>query len=87
MHSYTKASQLTGNMNGDILAQLQDWENKTSGEGLKKEIKYLDTLTLDIQSAPYLINPIGNEPQIVTSESETNESTILGYLVKVNGVW
>jgi hypothetical protein len=87
VHSYSKVGQLSGNLSGDILSQLQDWENRTSGKGLKKTIKYINGLQLDIQSAPYLINPTGYEPQIVTEESETNETTVLGYLVKINGTW
>ena len=87
MHSYPKLSQISGAVSGDVFSHLQDWENRTSGEGLKKTIKYLNGLQLDIQSAPYLINPIGQEPQIVTDKSATNEATVLGHLVKINGIW
>lgn len=89
MHSYEKTSQYIGKTEGDFYTTLQDWESLTNDKGLKKTIKYLSSLDIEFQSDPYLIVYKDGTLTPVTEDNKdsttTDETTVLGYLIKVNG--
>lgn len=51
---------------------------------LAKEVQYLTNIAIEIDSQPYLINT-SNGISIVQENDITDEGTVLGYLISVNG--
>ena len=90
MRTFEKTSQYIGiPTSQDLFEILQKFEDITSDEGLKKNIKYLSALDIEFQSDPYLIVVQNGELTPVTEINKdsiiTDETTILGYLITING--
>ena len=64
---------------------IQKKEELTPTKGLKKTVTYLTKVDIQFESKPYLINTDGDTPSIVNQYKTTNQNTVLGYLIKVNG--
>ena len=85
--TYYKKSQYTGTVIGNLSSSIQEWEGHTSENGLQKTILYFNSLDLEIQSEPYLIDTTSEEEPIKLDEENgsTNEGTVYGYIIKING--
>ena len=87
IRSYDKTSQYSGTITGSLTTVLQDWETTTNDNGLKKTILYLNSLDLEFDSDPYLIDTTTNGEPVKLKKGElTDEGTVHGHIVKVNGV-
>lgn len=69
----------------DFKAIIQQEENDTLTKGLKKDVKNFTWLDIQFESKPYLINTEGAVPSIVQAGQTTSSTTVLGYLIQVNG--
>ena len=80
--AFEKTSQYIGIPDKDLFSILQDFEDITSNEGLKKTIKYLSTLDIEFQSDPYLIVL---KDGVLTPVTEANKDfiTIYSFLDKL----
>lgn len=87
LQTETDFSHYSDVLNGDIISLLQEEQNYKSDKGRERKIVYLDSLSMEFQSKPYLINTSANPPTILTKSTEVDKNTVLGYLVKINDAW
>ena len=85
INNYNVTGQYFGKIKGSLKEAIQTRETGKQTKGLVKEVTGFKNLDLVFESDPYLINvPSVGSPTIVSSSDSTNESTILGYLIKIN---
>ena len=72
--------------NDDVITKvLQEKYNKIAKNGYINQIKYLNSLKIEMQTPPYLIKDFNGNLTPLKKGDEVDDSTVLGYIIYVNG--